>query len=333
MTLLFSEEFDMSTNHVIDWFIYSNKKVLRYNGNEVSYGENGFEFNFIDKEINFYLGNNSIENKKDNLNEVKSVWFRRPYSGIKDIKSKLNNNTSFIPKQYLERAIDYNKKILKDFLVEKISNTRRLGSYKITGLNKPIVLKMAAEIGLKIPKTIITNSKESLVNFFHTNDRLIITKALHEAFRYVPKNEGFWISNKTVLINSINNIPDVFAPSILQEYIHKKYEIRSFYLDGKFYSGAIFSQKNEKTKIDFRNYDDDYPNRIVPFELPDKIKEKLYFLMTTLKLNSGSIDLIKSKKGDYIFLEINPVGQYGFLSAACNFNIDYEIYKYLTYER
>lgn len=32
---------------------------------------------------------------------------------------------------------------------------------------------------------------------------------------------------------------------------------------------AIFSQQNEKTKIDFRNYDYSRPNRVVPYECQD----------------------------------------------------------------
>ena len=46
----------------------------------------------------------------------------------------------------------------------------------------------------------------------------------------------------------------------LQQYIDKLYGIRIFYLYGNFYSKAIFSQGNSKTRIDFRNYDSERPN-------------------------------------------------------------------------
>ncbi|MDO9254630.1 MAG: hypothetical protein Q7U54_03885 [Bacteroidales bacterium] len=52
--------------------------------------------------------------------------------------------------------------------------------------------------------------------------------------------------------------------------------------------------------------------------------------MKKLKLNMGSIDIIKSIEGKYYFLEINPVGQYDFVSFHCNYNIHMEIAKYLS---
>ena len=48
-----------------------------------------------------------------------------------------------------------------------------------------------------------------------------------------------------------------------------------------------------------------------------------------LSLNTGSIDLIYSKNNEYIFLEVNPVGQFGFLSLMTNQNLFYEIAKIL----
>lgn len=73
---------------------------------------------------------------------------------------------------------------------------------------------------------------------------------------------------------------------------------------------AILSQNNPKTQIDFRNYDVDLPNRVVPFRLPDSLTQKLIKLMQRINLNTGSVDGLYSS-GDYYFLEINPVGQFG----------------------
>ena len=36
-----------------------------------------------------------------------------------------------------------------------------------------------------------------------------------------------------------------------------------------------------------------------------------------MSLNTGSIDLIKTKSGDYVFLEVNPVGQFSMVSFPC----------------
>jgi glutathione synthase/RimK-type ligase-like ATP-grasp enzyme len=93
---------------------------------------------------------------------------------------------------------------------------------------------------------------------------------------------------------------------------------------------AIFSQKNKKTKIDFRNYDDELPNRNVPYQLPKSVEGKLIQMLDFLDYTTGSIDLIKTKSGDYVFLEINPVGQFGMVSYPCNYYLEEKIAIHLS---
>jgi len=123
----------------------------------------------------------------------------------------------------------------------------------------------------------------------------------------------------------IDNLNESFFPSLFQKNINKDFEIRTVYLEGNFYSMAIFSQANEKTKIDFRYYNTKQPNRVSAFNLPKEIECKLNDLMKDLNLNFGSLDLIVDNKGDYYFLEINPVGQFGMTSTPNNFQIEKEV--------
>ena len=44
--------------------------------------------------------------------------------------------------------------------------------------------------------------------------------------------------------------------------------------------------------------------------------------MDTLKLSTGSIDLVVDINDVYYFLEVNPVGQFGMVSSPCNYNIE-----------
>jgi glutathione synthase/RimK-type ligase-like ATP-grasp enzyme len=122
---------------------------------------------------------------------------------------------------------------------------------------------------------------------------------------------------------------DAFLPSLFQEYISKKIEIRSFYLNDVFYSMAIFSQLDSLTTLDYRNYNLEKPNRTVPFCLPESVQIQVKKLMKRLELDTGSIDLILTMEGDYVFLEINPTGQFGWLSKSCNYYIEREIAKHM----
>ena len=123
----------------------------------------------------------------------------------------------------------------------------------------------------------------------------------------------------------LSSLPKSFGPTLFQKKISKKYEIRSFFLNGKFFSMAVFSQNDPQTKTDFRNYNWKNPNRCVAFTLPNNIAIKLYKLMECLSLDTGSIDIIVDLNGDFIFLEVNPVGQFGMVSIPCNFKLEREI--------
>ena len=122
---------------------------------------------------------------------------------------------------------------------------------------------------------------------------------------------------------------ETLFPSLFQELVEKEYELRVFYINRTFYSMAIFSQLDKQTSIDFRNYNRQKPNRTVPYQLPLHIEKKLLQLIDHFEFTTGSIDIIKSISGEYIFLENNPVGQFGMTSSPCNYRLEKIVAKHL----
>jgi glutathione synthase/RimK-type ligase-like ATP-grasp enzyme len=121
----------------------------------------------------------------------------------------------------------------------------------------------------------------------------------------------------------------ISTSQMFQQMIDKDIEIRAFYIDNEIYSMAIFSQDDATTSVDFRNYNNKYPNRTVPYKLPDRMHNMVLKLFSKLKLSTGSVDLIKNTKGDYYFLEVNPVGQFLMVSDPCNYFLDKKVADYL----
>jgi len=185
-----------------------------------------------------------------------------------------------------------------------------------------IILKQAKLYGLDIPFSCITNDKDEIVTLFNSYPKLI-TKPIDDIESF-QLNEKTWIPYTSFitkdLIESVSD-REIF-PSLIQEYIDKEYEIRTFYLDGKCYSMAIFSQDDEQTSVDFRQYNKVKPNRNVPYLLPKEMECKIKIFMNKLELKTGSLDFIRSKNGRYVFLEVNPAGQYSMLSKWCNYNLE-----------
>jgi len=336
MHLFFSEINDVSTNYVIDWLIYMKQKYIRYNGKMI----NSTEFDFSQLLFSFDFGNrhNNSQislNNSDILKNIKSIWFRRPYNGVKDLYDPIENFSIDIPKDKINNLLRQHNKILKDFIVNLVENKCKtvLGSYNIFELNKPEILLLAKQTGLNIPNTIITNSYDDVKKFYLRNNKMIICKALHEGVSYHPKSINSGFVQYTTLLSEINELPKVFAYSLFQEYIEKSFEIRIVYLDGTFFPMAIFSQNEKKTIVDFRNMNQKLPNRMIPYVISKSLKDKLQALMMKIGLNMASIDLLKATNNKIYFLEINPVGQYDFVSKNCKYDLDNKIAKYLTNEK
>jgi ATP-GRASP peptide maturase of grasp-with-spasm system len=181
---------------------------------------------------------------------------------------------------------------------------------------------------MEVPDYLITTSKNALRSFLEKHEG-VITKVIHMPLFFI--NEGIMAPTYTITVGpeDLEYLPEHFSESLFQSMVPKRYEIRTFYLDGDTYSMAIFSQNDDQTKVDFRRYNRDKPNRNVPYKLPAAVKAQLAGIMDHLQLRSGSFDIIMTPEGQYVFLEVNPVGQFGMTSIPCNYYLEEKIAKYL----
>ncbi|RYD96520.1 MAG: grasp-with-spasm system ATP-grasp peptide maturase, partial [Sphingobacteriales bacterium] len=187
-----------------------------------------------------------------------------------------------------------------------------------------------ASAGLNIPDTLITTRKKD-IQAFVTKPAKIITKSINEGLVFFNNGYGAYSETTEMDPEFQSGLADTFFPSLVQKYIEKFAELRIFFIHDQLYAMAIFSQQNEQTRLDYRNYDRITPNRNVPFELPGSIKDKLIRFMNAIKLNCGSIDMILTPGNEYIFLEVNPIGQFGMVSQPCNYGLEKLIAHYLSY--
>lgn len=99
------------------------------------------------------------------------------------------------------------------------------------------------------------------------------------------------------------------CPVILQPYIEKLFELRITVVGEKVFPCAIHSQNSQRTLEDWRRYDlSNTPHKIYP--LPPNIEGLCVNLVKALELKFGCIDMIVTPDKEYIFLEINPNGQW-----------------------
>ncbi|MFO0357520.1 MAG: grasp-with-spasm system ATP-grasp peptide maturase [Sphingobacteriaceae bacterium] len=310
MILIFSSNSDHSTNKVIEWIDKFDYKVVRINEDS----ELIIEYHDITSdEIIFTLNKKRFSSK-----EFSGYWYRR--GGIKINSIELSDK--FL-KNKINKLFKIDQHTLHNyffyFLEKKIHN--KVGSFFYSDPNKLFQLSTAYSVGIKIPNTIVTSN----IKYLDKNKRYI-TKSFNTVFEKL-KNDDLLIN----YTNEINVKYNYFFTSLIQESIQKKYELRVFYLNEKCYSMAIFSQTNLQTSVDFRRYDKIKPNRNIPIEIPIYLKKKIIKFMNKMKLNCGSLDFIYDNNSKYVFLEVNPIGQFGMVSYPCNYNLEKKIAMVLCY--
>jgi ATP-GRASP peptide maturase of grasp-with-spasm system len=326
MVAIFSfHTMDYSTEEVADWIQYLGQDVLRINGIDLLNREGlSLSSNEVDED-------DMISGVK--LADIDAIWYRRwiDYGAFDDVPIKDDSRLYSQINAY--RRKEFNS--LTNALKIKVRNIKSLGhgAYGKSGKSKFEQSLIAQSIGINIPDTIITDNKETLIQFLEKNNNSIITKGINNLGSFTINKDLYSTYTTIITSDDLEYIPEEFFPSMFQEKLEKTIELRVFYLHGKFFTMAIFSQNDSQTSVDFRKYNYNKPNRKVPYTLPKDIEDKLTKLMKTLNLDTGSIDIVISKDTqEYYFLEVNPAGQFGMVSFPCNFNIEKKIAKFLMKE-
>lgn len=327
---ILAEDGDTTVDEVMQWLEYAGRyEVVRINHNDrirflnICVGE---------LHSDFEIGIN--EQLYVRLSQIKAYWYRRgelSYQPVSADRSVMPSLARSINNYYI-KEFEHSTDML--YFMLKSSVSLCINSFQDIYTNKLINLAFAREAGLQIPESIVSNQPDFIRAFFRKHPKCII-----KPIRY-PKGddrtaERFISYSQAANLITQNEVEELlssqknFQPTHFQEYIEKEFEIRTFILNEQLFSMAIFSQQNERTKIDFRHYDSDKPNRNVPFQLPASLEKQLIHCCQLIGTNCGSIDILY-KNGAYYFLEINPVGQMQWLSHNCNYYIEKYIAKTLV---
>jgi len=316
MIIIFSQELDISTCDVIDWLDFYNVDFIRINVDDEAQVKIRIFITEEKSRIAFDYKGTLFD-----LGTVSSYWYRR--GGVLRLTKPIILHKILKSKKVLkevQKDLWQEAKAITDFISQYLkNNVPHIGERESSFPNKLTMLQAASNVGLKIPKTLITNSKKDIEEF-KLNTGSIITKGVQESLHF--SSEDCFYSVYTEEIQYVTDLPEYFHPSLFQQKIEKKFEIRTFYIQGDFYSMAIFSQNDPQTKIDFRKYNEKKPNRNVPFKLPHEIASKLTLFMKKMDMSSGSIDLVYTISGQFVFLEVNPIGQFAMTSEPCNYYLE-----------
>lgn len=240
--------------------------------------------------------------------EVRSVWMRKPEPplpppGVEDegvvryINDEMRELMGFLPMD--ERV---------PWINSPDENRRHQRKFP--------QLRLARSLGLRVPRSIITNDPERAEDLFQHCPDGVICKPMLMGSHYV-KGEHRVAYTRRVPPSEFSALKASISlcPTYLQELIVKDHELRVTIIGDALFCCRIDSQEVEGAEQDWRAVDTiKLPHRIV--DLRQDVADALREYLRRCGLRFGAFDLIVTPEGDHVFLELNPNGQWYWVELA-----------------
>lgn len=303
--LILSEEYDPSVDRVVTLLCKRDVPVFRADLGwfpqsltlDAEFSRNGWD------------GVLRTPDREVKLNGLRSVWYRRP--------------TRFTFPAGLSRSSR-----------EHAEQEARLGlggvltSLPLTWVNhpqndadnayKPRQLAIAAQCGLDVPRTLVTNDPDAVRRFSNCVEHGIVIKTL--GANVVNENGERKVGHTHRLDRrELDDLDGVeLTAHQFQEWVPKRHDVRVIVVGRRLFAVAIETDDPD-AHIDWRaNYDALRYRRIdVPVGIADRIRD----FMAACGLNFSALDFVVKPDGRWVFLESNSNGQYGWLEPILEWSV------------
>ncbi|UCH95272.1 MAG: MvdC family ATP-grasp ribosomal peptide maturase [Candidatus Aminicenantes bacterium] len=190
-------------------------------------------------------------------------------------------------------------------------------------------LRTAHWVGIVTPRTLITNDPQAVQDFYHSLEGNIAAKMLTPLTISMEGNTPF-VHTSRIEPEDLRHLESLrHSPMVFQEYIPKEYELRIIYVDGQLFTGALHWKNPGETPVDWRTADQEI-FKWEHFNAADDFANKIRAFMKQMGLYFGALDVILTPGGQYVFLEVNPTGEWGMLERDLGLNISDAIANALT---
>jgi glutathione synthase/RimK-type ligase-like ATP-grasp enzyme len=174
--------------------------------------------------------------------------------------------------------------------------------------NKLVQLREAQRVGLHVPRTAVGNDPDEVRSLWTACAGQLVAKMLTPVTCSMGPPAAA-VYTHTVSASDIEDLEGLaLAPMIFQERIDKRRELRVVYVAGRCFVGSL-----DATSDDWRRPTSGPNPRWHMEYLPDDVATRLDALMCALGLRFGVADFLAARDGSYVFLELNPIGEWGML--------------------
>lgn len=305
--LIVTQEFDPTADPVVRRLAEAGADVVRV---DLSYFPRRLSFTASDfggERLLLRHGDREVD-----LDALSGVWYRRP--------------TEFV---FDERMGDAEREFARNEARHAIGGILR--STRCLWVNRPDLdgvadlkphhLRIAKRLGLRTPRTLLTNDPAEVARLRKEADGPLVYKALSGGLITYPG--GFPTGLLTTVVgDEIDEHLDRVGHTMctFQEYIDKAYEVRLTVIGNTFFPVAIQSQDREETRIDWRG--DQHLSYGEYRPLPEPVVRRVQEFMDELGLVYAALDFVVTPDGEHVFLEVNPAGQFMWMRHDLDLPLD-----------
>jgi glutathione synthase/RimK-type ligase-like ATP-grasp enzyme len=181
-------------------------------------------------------------------------------------------------------------------------------------------LLRACRFGFEVPETCVSNEPDAIRAFVdamsHRGERVIYKP--HTTIIVEAENGRVGVAYTRLLgAAELERLAEIrLTPGIFQRYVPKRLELRVTVIGTSVFACAIDSQGRSATQVDWRASPWESPGEFpahVPFALPSEFADMCSRFVHSYGLAFGAIDLVVTPGGEYVFLELNPNGQWAWV--------------------
>jgi hypothetical protein len=241
---------------------------------------------------------------------VDVFWNRRVHDPI--IQDELDGGDR-------EFALRESKRFVRGLLMTLPDDVFAVNDYQRASAaeNKLLQLRTARAVGMAVPETLVSNDPRRIRAFLAQH---AAAGTICKSFRPVTwegENQVAILYTSKVTVDDLPSDAMLrLAPAIFQRYVPKAYEVRVTAMGQEMFAARLDSQRSERYAVDWR-LGDDGSLAIEPMALPEAVAHQCRALLARLGLVFGCFDFVVTPAGEYVFLEINQMGQFLWKEEQC----------------
>jgi hypothetical protein len=184
--------------------------------------------------------------------------------------------------------------------------------------NKFVQLKLARSCGINIPRTLVTARPDRFKDFL-TTEGVIVAK---------PLDGHFWKNERGETLSAFASVLDfergfqlsdediAQCVTMYQQRIAKVADVRMVVMGADMFAYKVIQDGEQHFDFRIGFYQENHL-RYEDIPVPAALEAKMINFMGSLGINFASADFALTADGEFIFLDLNPNGQWLFIEAAC----------------